>query len=196
MDETEVMARFRAWDDQLLLHDRLEIGHRRVRLALLSLLGVGFVLLGAVMAAGGSGADRVVGCFCVLLFGWSAVVVGRQAMRGGLAVVVTSREVGAAADSPLGGWAVPWASVRGARVYRLRGSSYVVVSVDPGWYAAWLRDAGPVRRLLARANRPFLGSAALAMPGQIAADTDLLAAWIDSRGTDFQRQIGRGPTAG
>lgn len=192
MDETEVMARFRAWDDELLRHDRLEIGFGRVRLALLTLVSALFAAIGAALALTSTGGDLVMAWACLLLFGTGTVVLGRQALRGGAGAVITSREV----QSPTQGWSVPWSAIRGAFVFSTRGTHLVTLVVDPAWFADWTREHGAVKAGLARVNRSFLGVESMSLPGQLAVDADLLAAWIDSRGTDFQERVGRDPTAG
>ncbi|MFC5178331.1 STM3941 family protein [Nocardioides taihuensis] len=192
MDETEVMARFRAWDDQLLQHDRVEIGFKRVRLALLTGVCLVFAAIGAALALSSTGFDLVMAWACLLLFGAGAVALGRQALRGGAGAVITSREV----LSPTQGWSVPWSAVRGAFVFSSRGTHLVTIVVDPTWFADWTRGHGAVKAGLARVNKGFLGVESMSLPGQLDVDTDLLAAWIDSRGTDFRKKVGDGPTAG
>ena len=188
MDDTTAVTQFRAWDDELARHDRVDIRSSRRRLVLLTLVCAAFAAIGALLAASSTGGDLVMAWACLVFFGLGAVVLARQALRREPAVAITSREVG----SPVQGWSVPWSSVRGAFVFSTRGNHLVTVVVDAAWYAAWLRDAGRVRATLARANRRFLGAEAMSLPGQLDADAELLAAWIDSRGTG----AGRPPTAG
>jgi hypothetical protein len=192
MDETEVMARFRAWDDELLLHDRLQVGFKRLRLALLTGVCLFFAAIGAILALSSTGFDLLMAWACLLLFGPGAVVLGRQALRGGAGAVITSREV----QSPTQGWSVPWSAVRGAFVFSSRGTHLVTIEVDQAWFATWTREHGAVKAGLARVNKGFLGVEAMSLPGQLDVDADLLAAWIDSRGTEFERRVGGDPTAG
>ena len=182
MDGAQIKERFHAWDEQLARHDRIEVGLRRGRLTALALISLVFAVIGGVIAVGGRGTDLVMGVFCLVFMGACFVVLARQAFRHGPAAVITSRDIA----SPLHDWSVPWPAVRGAFVFSTRGNHMVTVVVDPEWYAAWVNEQTLVKRLLARVNRAFLRVEAMSLPGQLDVHPQLLAAWIDARGTDPQ----------
>jgi hypothetical protein len=189
MDDAQVMERFRAWDEQLARHDRIEVGLRRRRVVVMTLLCLAFAAVGGLMAAGGTGSDLVWGWACLVFFGGGSLVLARQGVRRGPAAVITSRDI----ESRAHHWSVPWPAVRGAFVFSNRGTHLVTVVVDRDWYAAWMREQGTVKRLLARVNRRFLGVESMSLPAPLDADPDLLAAWIDARGTDSQAGPGLNP---
>ncbi|MFL6002257.1 MAG: hypothetical protein ACJ72P_05565, partial [Nocardioides sp.] len=113
MDDARVMERFRSWDQELARHDRIEVGLRRRRVVLMTLLSLAFAAVGGLMAAGGTGSDLVWGWACLILFFGGSLVLARQGMRRGPAVVITSRDI----ESQVHHWSVPWPVVRGAFVF-------------------------------------------------------------------------------
>jgi hypothetical protein len=184
MDDAQVMDRFREWDAQLARHDRIEVGFRRRRAAVMTLLCLAFAVIGGLIAVSSSGSDRVMGSVCLILFAGGSIALARIAFWRGPAAVITSRDIG----SPPHKWSVPWPAVRGAFVFSTRGTHLVTVVVDPAWHAAWVSEHGVVKGLLARVNRAFLRVETMSLPAPLDVDHDLLAAWIDARGTESQAE--------
>jgi hypothetical protein len=192
MDEAQVMERFREWDEQLARHERIEVRLRRRRMVLMALGCLAFAVIGGLLAASSTGSDLVWGWVCLILFGGGSLVLTRQAFHRGPAAVITSRDIG----SPLHDWVVPWSAVRGAFVFSTRGTHLVTVVVDSDWYAAWMREQGYVKRSLARVNHRFLGVESMSLPAPLDVDPNLLAAWIDSRGSESRGNPGGDVRAG
>jgi hypothetical protein len=151
-----------------------------------------FAVIGGLIAVGGGGTDQVMGLIWLVFMGGCSMVLARQAVRSGPAAVITSRDIG----SPLHDWSVPWSAVRGAFVFSNRGTHMVCIVVEPGWHASWVNEQRVVKRVLARLNRGFLRVEAMSLPGQLDVDHDLLAAWIDARGTEFQADAVGGVSPG
>ena len=170
-------ATISAWSDTVARGGQVELRLGRGRLLGLLLMSLAFVAVGLLIAlAPGSIGDRVVGWTTVTFFGLCLVVFVRRLLAGGPQALVDGRGV----TLPRARIEIPWKSIQGAFVFKVRGNPMVQVGVDPDFARSWLATRRPLVRALGRAGRAYLGGVeTMSLPSPIAADAEVVAEWLD-----------------
>lgn len=178
-----------AWESELERTGRVEVGYRHIRTVVLGVVTVLLALGGLLVAASAdSRGDRVTGTLGALVFGAVAVVLVRRGAQSGPAVVVTADAVGA----PARGWSLPWEHVYGAFVFRSRGTSSVLLAVEPDRMAHHLAATSRTMRVRAAGNRRLLGLEAVSLPTPLAVDADAFATWLTTKARARPREEAEG----